>query len=150
MMNRSSIFEAVGGAPAFETLTLRFYDKVRADSVLAPVFASFTTEHAKHVAIWLGEVFGGPKRYSEEHGGHRTILEKHGGLRLTQAQKERWVTLMLETARETLPDDEALQQRFAEYIEWGARIAVVASQPDFKIEHIGPVPIWDWPSQKDI
>jgi truncated hemoglobin YjbI len=28
---------AVGGALAFETLTLRFYDKVRADPALAPV-----------------------------------------------------------------------------------------------------------------
>jgi hemoglobin len=64
-VNTPSIFEAAGGAPAFEALTSRFYKKVKADPLLAPVFVSFTDEHAKNVAIWLGEVFGGPPRYSE-------------------------------------------------------------------------------------
>ena len=59
-MNRPSIFEAAGGAPVFEVLTSRFYRKVKADPLLSPVFASFTAEHARNVAIWLGEVFGGP------------------------------------------------------------------------------------------
>ena len=69
-MSRPTIFEAAGGAPAFEALTGRFYEKVRADPLLSSVFASFTAEHAKNVAIRLGEVFRGPPRYSEEHGGH--------------------------------------------------------------------------------
>jgi hemoglobin len=149
-MNKPTIFAAAGGAPAFEALTARFYDKVKADPALSHVFASFTAEHAKNVAIWLGEVFGGPRRYSDEYGGHRTILEKHSGLGLTEAQKARWVELMLETAREVLPPDEVLQRRFAEYIEWGARIAVAASQPGFKIEHVGPVPNWDWPTAREV
>ena len=147
-MTRPSIFEAVGGTPSFEALTQRFYDKVKAEPLLVPVFTSFTAEHVKNVANWLAEVFGGPPRYSQERGGHRAVLEKHGGLRLTEAQKDRWVQLMLETAQEVFPNDEALQRRFADYIEWGARIAVAASQPDFTIDHVGPVPVWDWPAPK--
>jgi len=143
-MNRPSVFEVAGGAPAFEALTSRFYQKVKADPLLAPVFASFSAEHAKHVAIWLGEVFGGPPRYSEEHGGHRTVLERHRNLSLRTDQKDRWVDLMLETAREVLPNDGELQARFADYIHWGARIAVTASQPGFEITHVGPVPKWGW------
>jgi hemoglobin len=143
-MNRPTIFEAAGGAPAFSRLTERFYEKVKGDALLAPVFASFTAEHAVNVAIWLGEVFGGPPRYSQEHGGHRTILERHQGLHLAEAHRARWAALMIETAREVLPADEALQARFAEYIEWGSRIAVAASQPGFRVEHVGPVPRWDW------
>jgi hypothetical protein len=34
-------------------------DDMNANPLLAPVFASFTVELAKNVAIWLGEVFGG-------------------------------------------------------------------------------------------
>jgi len=78
---------------------------VRADPLLAPVVASFTAEHAKNVAIWLGEVFAGPVRYSKDHGGHRTVLERHRNLALTPDQQGRWVELMLETAREVLPND---------------------------------------------
>jgi hemoglobin len=143
-MNRPTVFEAAGGAPAFEALTLRFYKKVKADPMLSPVFASFTDEHAKNVAIWLGEVFGGPNRYSEEHGGHRTVLERHRGLSLKADQKDRWVELMLETAREVLPNDAELQARFADYIRWGAGIAVTASQPAFETTHVGAVPKWGW------
>jgi hemoglobin len=108
------------------------------------VFASFTAEHAKNVAIWLGEVFGGPAHYSEDHGGHRTVLERHRNLALTPDQKERWVELMLEAAREVLPNDNELQARFADYIRWGAQIALSASQPGFEIKHVGPVPKWGW------
>jgi hypothetical protein len=45
-MSRPTILEAAGGSPAFEALTVRFYEKVRADQLLSPVFASFTAEHA--------------------------------------------------------------------------------------------------------
>jgi hemoglobin len=143
-VSRPSIFEAAGGAPVFEALTSHFYTKVKGDPVLAPVFASFTDEHAKHVAIWLAEVFGGPPRYSEEHGGHRTVLERHRNLSLRSDQRDRWVELMLESAREVLPNDAELQARFADYIRWGARIAVTASQPGFEITHVGAVPKWGW------
>jgi hemoglobin len=144
VMARGSIFDAAGGAPAFEALTRRFYEKVRVDPALRAVFATFTAEHASHVALWLGEVFGGPPHYSQEHGGHRTILERHRGLGLTEDQKDRWVELMLETAREILPNHSELQQRFADYIRWGAGIALTASQPGFEIRHVGPIPKWDW------
>jgi hemoglobin len=143
-VDRPSIFDVAGGAPAFEALTSRFYEKVKADPLLSPVFVSFAPEHAKHVAIWLGEVFGGPPRYSEEHGGHRTVLERHRNLNLRPEQKDRWVDLMLETAREVLPNDAELQARFADYISWGAGIALTASQPGFEIQHVGPVPRWGW------
>jgi hemoglobin len=148
-VNRPSIFEVAGGAPTFEALTSRFYKKVKADPLLAPVFASFSAEHAKNVATWLGEVFGGPPRYSDEHGGHRTVLERHRNLSLTPEHKDRWVDLMLETAREVLPNDGELQERFADYIRWGAGIAVTASQPDFEITHVGPVPKWGWTTDTD-
>ena len=148
-MDRRSFYDAAGGARAFETLTARFYDKVKDDPLLAPVFASFTADHARNVAIWLGEVFGGPKQYSNEHGGHRTVLEKHAGLKISEAQKERWLQLMLETGREVLPADEALQQRFAEYLRWGAAIAVDVSQSGFQPGDVGPMPAWDWPTSQE-
>jgi hemoglobin len=143
-MAERTIFVQVGGRPGFERLTARFYDKVKNDPLLAPVFATFTPSHATNVAIWLAEVFGGPKEYSEARGGHRRVLEKHKGLALTEAHRRRWVDLMIATARDVLPADDALQQRLADYFEWGSQIAVAASQPVFEIDRVGPVPNWDW------
>jgi len=47
--------------PAFERLTKVFYDRVKDDPVLAPVFAHISDEHARHVAEFIAEVFGVPR-----------------------------------------------------------------------------------------
>ncbi len=54
-----TLYVWAGGAEAFDRLTEVFYDKVLKDDVLAPVFEGLAPEHASHVALWLGEVFGG-------------------------------------------------------------------------------------------
>jgi hemoglobin len=33
---------------------------VREDPILAPLFANMPSDHPRHVAAWLAEVFGGP------------------------------------------------------------------------------------------
>ena len=57
---------------------------------------------------------------------------------LKRKQKDRMVELMLETARKVLPNDEELQARFADYIRWGAQIAVTASQPGSESSTLEP------------
>jgi hemoglobin len=141
---RSSIYEVAGGAPAFQRLTLAFYYKVTAEPLLAPLFTTFTQQHIDHVALWLGEVFGGPPIFEEKFDGHRGILSHHLKLSITPEQRARWAQLMIETAREVLPADELLQWRFAEYIEWGTEIAEDVSQPGYEIGDVGEVPRWGW------
>jgi hemoglobin len=55
-----TLYEWAGGSEAFERLTAAFYEKVRQDDLLEPVFRGMDTEHPHHVAVWLAEVFGGP------------------------------------------------------------------------------------------
>lgn len=141
---RPTIYEFVGGADTFLRLTENFYAKVRDDPLLAELFAEFTPEHIGSVAIWLGEVFGGPAEYSTKHDGHRGVLTRHLGLSISEAQRARWAELMIDSAREVLPADELLHRRFAEYIEWGTAIARDVSQPGADIGEPGPVPHWGW------
>jgi hemoglobin len=141
---RPSIYEFAGGGTAFQRLTQAFYGKVMTDALLAPLFANFTQQHIDHVALWLGEVFGGPPVFAEQFNGHRGVLSHHLNLSITPDQRARWAQLMIETARDVLPADELLQNRFAEYIEWGTRIAQDVSQPGFQIGEVGEVPRWDW------
>jgi hemoglobin len=72
-----TLFEWIGGAPALEGLTDRFYVRVKADPLLAPVFAHMDDRHPHFVAQFLGEVFGGPAAYSAERGGHAHMLSRH-------------------------------------------------------------------------
>ena len=140
-----TLYEWAGGAPALTRLTEAFYARVRADEVLAPVFAEMPPDHPEHVAIWLGEVFGGPPRYTEEHGGYPHMLAKHRGRALTEEQRFRWVQLICGAADEAgLPGDPEFRSAFVAYIEWGTRLSLANSQPDAEPAPEAPVPRWGW------
>jgi hemoglobin len=102
--------------------------------------------HPQHVAVWLGEVFGGPALYTAEHGGYPHMVAKHLGKALTEQQRRRWVELMLDAAdRAALPDDPEFRSAFVAYIEWGTRLALRNSQPGVKVPAQNPpVPRWGW------
>ena len=140
-----TLFEWAGGEPALLRLTEAFYERVREDPVLAPVFAEMPHDHPRHVATWLGEVFGGPPRYTEEHGGYPHMLAKHRGRALTEEQRLRWVQLICAAADAAgLPDDPEFRSAFVAYIEWGTRLAVANSQPGAEPPPEAPVPRWGW------
>jgi truncated hemoglobin YjbI len=111
-MPTPSIFDWAGGDAAFGRLTTVFYRQVRQDPLLAPVFAGMDEQHAEHVAAWLAEVFGGPARYTQELGGHAHMATKHLGRGITEPQRRRWVTLLMDAADEAcLPTDPELRCR---------------------------------------
>lgn len=143
-MTAPTIYEYAGGAAAFSRLTHEFYAKVRHEPMLAPLFADFSENHIEGVALWLGEVFGGPPRYSERRGGYPTMVSYHVGLSLTEDQRSRWAELMIATAREVLPDDSKLQARFRSYVEWGTHIAWQNSQPGYDPPAEAGIPLWSW------
>lgn len=141
-----TLFEWAGGAPALERLTAHFYSRVRADSLLAPVFAQMPGDHPKHVARFIGEVFGGPADYSASRGGHSFMVSRHLGRHLTQEQRRRWMELLLASADAVgIPADAEFRSALVAYLEWGSRLAVENSEltenpapPD------SPMPRWGW------
>ncbi|NUS73856.1 MAG: antibiotic biosynthesis monooxygenase [Corynebacteriales bacterium] len=140
-----SLFEWAGGAQAFEELFTVFYKRVSDDDILAPVFASMDENHPKHVAAWLGEVFGGPKRYSTEHGGHEHMVGRHLGRGITEEQRRRWVQLLTDTADVVgMPEDPEFRAVFVYYLEWGTRMARLYSGPNPPPAMKAPMPRWDW------
>ena|SRR5205823_9461750 len=140
-----SLFDWAGGMPTLEKLTARFYDKVREDELLAPVFAKMSPDHPRHVAHFLAEVLRGPAIYTAERGGHATMISRHLGRRLTEVKRQRWVTLLLQSADEIdLPSDPEFRSAFVAYLEWGSRIAVINSQDGVTPSLDQPMPSWGW------
>jgi hemoglobin len=140
-----SLYEWAGGMIALERLTARFYDRVRDDAVLAPIFAGMDSGHPRHVALFIAEVLRGPAAYTAERGGHATMIARHLNKRLTNAQRVRWVALLLDCADEVgVPDDPEFRSAFAAYLEWGSRLAVLNSREGAAPALAQPMPSWGW------
>ena len=141
-----TLYEWAGGGEALTRLTETFYDKVLRDPIVGPVFRHMAPDHPALVAAFNGEVFGGPKTYSEKHGGHREMVMHHLGKLLTEEQRRRWISLLIDAADSVgLPDDPEFRSAFTAYVEWGSRLAKMNSNLgetcDPKTE---PMPAWGW------
>jgi CDGSH-type Zn-finger protein/truncated hemoglobin YjbI len=141
-----TLFDWAGGFPALLRMTRIFYGKyVPEDPLLSPLFANMSPDHPERVAAWLGEVFGGPKRYSERYGTYHRMLSQHLGKALTEEHRSHWVTLLTRSADEAgLPDDPEFRAAFTAYIEWGSRLAKLNSTPGAEPPPEMPMPRWWW------
>ncbi len=104
------------------TLVDRFYDKVRADPLLGPVFNALIDDWGAHkqrmtcfwstVALRTGRYRGNP-------------LAKHAPLPIDAGHFQRWLVLWRETANETLDQESAaLMIGYAERIGYGMRVGM--------------------------
>jgi truncated hemoglobin YjbI len=141
-----TLYEWLGGEAVLRELTRVFYSRyVMADPLIGPLFAGMAPDHPDRVADWLGEVFGGPAVYSSEHGGYPRMISQHVGRQLTEAQRARWASLMLQAADDVaLPADPEFRSAFVSYIEWGTRLALANSQTEARPPAHMPMPRWDW------
>lgn len=110
IMARTGLNEAILSA-----LVHRFYESVRTDDVLGPIFADrvdhWETHLDKMVAFWSSVALM-TGRY------HGTPMQAHAGLPVAWAHFERWLTLFRRTAHEVCPPEGA-----AHVIERAERIA---------------------------
>lgn len=140
-----TLYHWIGGESALKQLIAQFYDRVMQDDLLAPVFAKMGKDHPAHVAAFIGEVFGGPKAYSEALGGHAGMIRHHMHRSLSEEQRRRWIGLLLDTYADLgLPDDPEFMSALVGYLEWGSRLAVLNSQPGTPEPKPSPMPKWGW------
>jgi CDGSH-type Zn-finger protein/truncated hemoglobin YjbI/ferredoxin len=146
LSDEPTLFEWAGGFTALQRMTHIFYEThVPEDPLLAPLFANMSPDHPERVAAWLGETFGGPKRHTENYGGYDRMVSQHMGKDLSEEQRARWASLIIQSATEAgLPTDPEFRAALVSYIEWGSRIAVENSTPGARPPQHMPVPRWWW------
>lgn len=141
-----TLHEWAGGDAALARMIDAFYDRVERDDLLSPFFpGGVSRAHRDHVAAWWIEVFGGPARYTAEHGGYESMLAHHRGLGITADGRRRFVSLMSLAADDAgLPADPEFRSALMAYLEWGTRLAFENSQPGAEPPPRAPVPRWGW------
>lgn len=84
------VFDAVGGQPFFDELVERFYKRVATDILLRPLYPDDLTDSKRHLALFLGQYWGGPTTYSEQRG-HPRLRMRHAPFAVTFEARDRWL-----------------------------------------------------------
>ena len=89
-----NFWQQVGGRPTFERLVRRFYEGVRDDEVLWPMYPEDDLEGAiQRLTGFLEQYWGGPATYSEERG-HPRLRIRHAPFRVNPEARDRWLQHM--------------------------------------------------------
>jgi hemoglobin len=142
-----SLYQHAGGAEGLHRLEQIFYDSVLRDPLLGPLFGAGRPDHVEHLTMFTAESFGGPDRFSRELG-FRHLIDVHRGLRITEAQRRRFVELYMAALDEAgMPADDAFRGAVREHVEFGSRVAMQNSHAatDDELHPLRAVPRWTWP-----
>jgi hemoglobin len=91
---QTSLYERVGGDGYFHSLVDRFYEGVEADPVLRPLYPEDLAPARFHLAEFLVQYWGGPRRYSERRG-HPRLRMRHP-FPIGMAERDAWLHHMSE------------------------------------------------------
>jgi hemoglobin len=97
------MFDRVGGAAFFETLTVRFYQGVAVDPVLRSLYPTEDAAAFEASRGWLRDFliqyWGGPTTYSDQRG-HPRLRMRHAPFAIGAAERDAWLRLMTAAVRE--------------------------------------------------
>lgn len=118
-----TVWAQVGGTETFDRLVRLFYDGVREDPVLAPMYPDEDWEGAIwRLRAFLEQYWGGPATYSAQRG-HPRLRMRHQPFPITPDARDRWLAHMnaaLDEVRLPPMHDAA----FRDYVERAAHAMV--------------------------
>ncbi len=86
-----SFFDAVGGHATFERIVSRFYEGVKSDDLLRPMYPEDDMEGAVwRLTAFLEQYWGGPTTYSDQRG-HPRLRMRHQPFHVNPDARDRWV-----------------------------------------------------------
>ena len=89
-----NFYEQVGGRATFEKLVRAFYEGIRTDEVLLPMYPEHDLEGAiQRLTGFLEQYWGGPTTYSEERG-HPRLRMRHMAFKVNPEARDRWLRHM--------------------------------------------------------
>ena len=89
-----TFYDAVGGADTFHTIVARFYEQVRDDEVLRPLYPDEDLSGAEdRLRMFLEQYWGGPRTYSDERG-HPRLRMRHAPYRIGPIERDAWLRCM--------------------------------------------------------
>jgi len=123
-----TVYEALGGMSFFEELVERFYKRVATDLLLRPLYPDDLTGSKRHLALFLGQYWGGPTTYSDERG-HPRLRMRHAPFVIGEPERDAWLRHMA-AALDSLVDERdvhpVVEARLLDYLASAADAMVNA------------------------
>ncbi|MEU8132874.1 globin [Streptodolium elevatio] len=118
-----SFYDAVGGEETFVKLVHRFYEGVRADPLLRPMYPEEDLAGAEErLRLFLMQYWGGPRTYSDSRG-HPRLRMRHAPFAVTPAARDAWLRHM-RTAVDELALAEPHRAQLWDYLVYAAESMV--------------------------
>ena len=118
-----SFYDEVGGAETFQLLVSRFYQLVRDDEILRPLYPEDDLDGAEHrLRMFLEQYWGGPRTYGEERG-HPRLRMRHAPFRIGFLERDAWLRCMHSALASIGADtiDDAHRQALLDYFDMAAQ-----------------------------
>jgi hemoglobin len=139
------VFEFAGGQPAFLALAAALHERCLADPELNHPFSHAGPQHLDNLAAYLGEVFGGPARYSDYHGGHSAMLDIHAGEGAQADLGARFAVAFMQAVDDAeLPDDPEFRAILKRFIDEATDEVIAYSPHGSRVPAGLRVPRWGW------
>ena len=102
-MEKSSLYELMGGESGIRRLVEAFYPFVLADPDLGPLFPEDIESVQEKQFQFLSQFFGGPALFTEEHG-HPMMRARHMHIPNTPKLAKAWLACMAQALHKTGTD----------------------------------------------
>ncbi|WKG01668.1 globin [Mycolicibacterium sp. HK-90] len=117
-----SFYDEVGGHETFAAIVSRFYQLVREDEILLPLYPEDDIDGAEErLRMFLEQYWGGPRTYSDQRG-HPRLRMRHAPFRIGYLERDAWLRCM-HTAVASIDSqtlDDAHRRALLDYLEMAA------------------------------
>jgi hemoglobin len=117
-----SFYDEVGGHETFAAIVSRFYQLVREDEILLPLYPEDDIDGAEErLRMFLEQYWGGPRTYSDQRG-HPRLRMRHAPFRIGYLERDAWLRCM-HTAVASIDSttlDEPHRQALLDYLNMAA------------------------------
>ena len=123
-----SFYDQIGGHETFVKLVDAFYQGVKSDPVLRPMYPDEDMEGAAwRLRSFLEQYWGGPHTYSEQRG-HPRLRMRHMPFKVNPDARDRWLSHM-SAAADSLGLSELDRAMLWDYLERAAHSMVNTFEP---------------------
>jgi len=114
-----SFYDEVGGHDTFNAIVSRFYQLVREDEILLPLYPPEDLEAAEvRLRMFLEQYWGGPRTYSDQRG-HPRLRMRHAPFKVGPIERDAWLRCMRIAVDEAGLDD-AHRAQLWQYLQYAA------------------------------